>query len=50
LELQSYTEKGEPDKQAGYDHMPDALGYLCNRLFEVGRPTAGRAVRGVRLY
>jgi len=50
LELQSYTDKGEPDKQAGYDHMVDALGYLCNRLFEVGRPTAGRAVRGVRLY
>ena len=28
----------------------DALGYMCHRLFEVGRPTAGRAVRGVRLY
>jgi hypothetical protein len=50
LELQSYTDKGEPDKQAGYDHMVDGLGYMCHRLFEVGRPTAGRAVRGVRLY
>jgi hypothetical protein len=26
LELQSYTEKGDPDKDAGYDHMNDALG------------------------
>jgi PBSX family phage terminase large subunit len=25
LELQSYTEKGDPDKDAGYDHMNDAL-------------------------
>ena len=50
LELQSWDEKGNPDKEAGYDHMVDGLGYLCHRLFEVGRPTAGRAVRGVRLY
>ncbi len=28
LELQSYTETGTPDKDAGYDHMNDALGYL----------------------
>ena len=28
MELQSYTEKGEPDKESGYDHMADALGYL----------------------
>jgi hypothetical protein len=51
LEMQSYSEKGdEPDKQAGHDHMNDALGYMCSRLFEVGRPMAGRAVRGSRLY
>ena len=29
LELQSYTEKGDPDKDAGYDHMNDGLGYLA---------------------
>ena len=50
LELQSYSEKGEPDKEAGYDHMNDALGYIIHRCFEVGRASAGRAVRGIRLY
>jgi hypothetical protein len=50
LELQCWTEKGEPDKDAGYDHANDALGYMVHRLFEVGKPTAGRAVRGVRVY
>jgi hypothetical protein len=50
LEMQSYSEKGEPDKTAGHDHMPDALGYPCHRIFEVGRATAGRAVGGVSLY
>lgn len=50
LELQSYTDKGEPDKEAGYDHLNDGLGYLVHRLFEVGRATAGKAVRGVRVY
>jgi hypothetical protein len=50
LEMQSYSERGEPDKTAGHDHMPDALGYPCHRIFEVGRATAGRAVGGVSLY
>jgi hypothetical protein len=50
LELQSYNEKGEPDKEANYDHMNDAAGYLVHRVFEVGRATAGRAVRNLKLY
>ena len=50
LELQSYTERGEPDKDAGYDHMNDAAGYLVHRVFEIGRATAGRAVRNLKLY
>lgn len=50
LELQSYTEKGEPDKDSGYDHMPDAAGYLVHRVFEIGRATAGRAVGKIKLY
>ena len=50
LELQSYDDKGEPDKQAGFDHMVDALGYICHRCFEVGRASAGKPVRGLRLY
>ena len=49
LELQSYTEKGEPDKDAGYDHMNDALGYITWRLFNPLHMGAGRKT-GIRLY
>ena len=49
LELQSYTEKGDPDKEAGYDHMVDALGYICWRLFNPLHMGAGRKT-GIRLY
>ena len=49
LELQSYTEKGEPDKDAGYDHMNDALGYLVYRDFSMIHARAGRGT-GIRLY
>ncbi len=49
LELQSYTEKGEPDKEAGYDHMNDALGYLIWREFNPLHARSGRGT-GVRLY
>lgn len=30
LEKQAYTEKGEPDKTAGFDHPNDALGYFIH--------------------
>jgi hypothetical protein len=49
LELQSYTEKGDPDKEAGHDHMVDALGYLVWREFNPLHQGAGRGT-GVRLY
>ena len=49
LELQSYTEKGEPDKDAGYDHMNDALGYITWRLFNPLHLGAGKRT-GIRLY
>jgi hypothetical protein len=49
LELQSYTEKGDPDKDAGYDHMNDALGYVVWREFNPLHAGAGRAT-GIRLY
>ena len=49
LELQSYNEKGEPDKDAGYDHMIDALGYITWRLFNPLHMNAGRKT-GIRLY
>ena len=49
LELQSYTDKGEPDKDAGFDHMNDALGYLVWREFNPLHAGAGRGT-GIRLY
>ena len=49
LELQSYTEKGEPDKDAGYDHMNDAIGYMIWRLFNPLYARAGRGT-GIRIY
>ena len=49
LELQSYSEKGEPDKEAGYDHMNDALGYVVWREFNPLHAGAGRST-GIRLY
>ncbi len=49
LELQSYNERGEPDKDAGYDHMNDALGYITWRLFNPLHMSAGRKT-GIRLY
>ena len=49
LELQSYNERGEPDKDAGYDHMNDALGYITWRLFNPLHMGAGRRT-GIRLY
>ena len=50
LELQSYDEKtGDPDKQNGYDHMNDALGYLIYREFNLLHGRAGRPT-GIRIY
>ena len=49
LELQSYNEKGEPDKEAGYDHMNDAAGYLVWREFNPLHAGAGRGT-GIRVY
>jgi PBSX family phage terminase large subunit len=49
LELQCYTEKGDPDKDAGHDHMNDALGYLVWREFNPLHAGAGRGT-GIRLY
>ena len=49
LELQSYTEKGEPDKDAGHDHMNDALGYVVWREFNPLHAGAGRST-GIRIY
>ena len=50
LELQSYDEKsGDPDKQSGYDHLNDALGYLVFREFSIINARAGQRT-GIRIY
>jgi PBSX family phage terminase large subunit len=49
LELQCYTDKGEPDKELGFDHMNDALGYIVWREFNPLYAGAGRST-GIRLY
>ncbi len=49
LELQSYTEKGDPDKESGYDHMNDGLGYLIWREFNPLHMGSGRGT-GIRIY
>jgi len=49
LELQSYKEDGTPDKDAGYDHMNDALTYMTWVLFNPLHARAGRGT-GIRIY
>lgn len=49
LELQCWTDKGEPDKESGHDHACDALGYVVWRLFNPLHLRAGRGT-GVRVY
>ncbi len=49
MELQSYNEKGEPDKDSGYDHMADALGYCIWREFNPLFARAGKPT-GIRIY
>lgn len=35
LERQVYTDKGEPDKKGGYDHMNDAAGYFIAKRYPI---------------
>lgn len=49
LELQCYTDKGEPDKESGFDHMNDACGYLVWRELNPVFARSGRST-GIRLY
>ena len=39
LERQSYNKSGEPDKQGGFDHLNDALGYFIVYKFGLTRST-----------
>lgn len=38
LEQQAYAKNGEPDKEGGFDHPCDALGYLAVKELPVRRP------------
>ena len=50
FELQAYDEKtGEPDKQNGYDHILDCIGYLIWREFNPLYFRSGKGT-GIRLY
>ena len=40
LEQQIYDDNGEPDKKAGKDHAPDALGYFVHFNWPIVKPTA----------
>lgn len=40
LRKQAYNDKGEPDKQSGYDHITEALGYYVNYKFPIVRKSA----------
>jgi hypothetical protein len=45
LERQTYKEgTTQPDKESGYDHMMDALGYMIDYIFPVRRDVDPRAV------
>ena len=45
LEQQVYNDAGAPDKTGGFDHFPDAGGYLCHRRFGLQNLVNGRIVR-----
>jgi hypothetical protein len=50
FELQAYDERtGEPDKQNGYDHILDCIGYLIWREFNPLYFRSGKGT-GIRLY
>jgi hypothetical protein len=50
LELQCWDEKTQlPDKQSGFDHLNDCLGYWLHRDFSMLHKNAGRST-GIRVY
>lgn len=44
LEQQVYDKNGEPDKEGGKDHPPDALGYFLHYRWPIVRPTVSRRI------
>jgi hypothetical protein len=50
MELQCWDEKTQlPDKQSGFDHLNDCLGYWLHRDFSMLHKNAGRTT-GIRIY
>jgi hypothetical protein len=50
LDLQCWDEKTQmPDKQSGFDHLNDCLGYWLHRDFSMLHKNAGRTT-GIRIY
>lgn len=47
LEQQAYGKNGEPDKEAGFDHMNDALGYLAVKEMPVRKPVSRAKIIGL---
>ena len=44
LEQQIYDDNGEPDKKAGKDHAPDALGYFLHFRWPIVKPTSSHGI------
>lgn len=44
LEQQVFDKNGDPDKQGGKDHMPDALGYFIYWRYPVVKPVISRVI------
>lgn len=44
LEQQAYRKNGEPDKTTGFDHLNDALGYLCYYEFPINKPVSSCSI------
>lgn len=47
LEQQAYGKSGEPDKEGGFDHLNDALGYLCAKEIPVRKPVSRAKLIGL---
>lgn len=50
LESQCYNDAGEPDKNSGYDHANDALGYRIHYNFSIKKPIISVPYQFVRKY
>ncbi|MDI6755322.1 MAG: terminase family protein [Thermodesulfobacteriota bacterium] len=47
LEQQSYTDDGEPDKTAGFDHMNEAFSYFVAYEYPIIRPMSRMKITGI---